>query len=116
MQETPGGIEAWHTVTLQQFNNLMTTTAFVQLGRMLSFGTISFEDRFCTSGKKKVDGCQLLHGWQHMAAMAAACGKALVSTSGPSFSFPPHQNHSSHHVRARSLALQTVFVQRSVPW
>jgi len=51
-------------------------------GRMLSVGTIHFEDRFCANKKGGIGG-----GWRvsvqgamHMAAALADCRKALVST------------------------------------
>ena len=50
-------------------------------GRMLSVGAIRFEDRFCASRKDGTGGGGWVHrsGWQHMAAVAAGCRKALVS-------------------------------------
>ena len=49
-------------------------------GRMLSVGTVRFEDRFCASKK---GGIGLVSAWGavHMAAALASCRKALVRTS-----------------------------------
>ena len=51
-------------------------------GRMLSVGTIRFEDRFCASKKGGIGegGWVSARGAMHMAAALAGCRKALVGT------------------------------------
>ena len=51
-------------------------------GRMLSVGTIRFDDRFCTSNKRQDRGGRWVSAWgaMHMAAALAGCRKALDST------------------------------------
>ena len=54
----------------------------MQLWRMLSVGTIHFEDRFCASKKGGIGRGEPVsaQGAVHMAAALAGCRKALVGT------------------------------------
>ena len=56
--------------------------ALSDFGRMLSVGTIRFEDRFCATKKGGIGGVRRVSalGAVHMAAALAGCRKAMVGT------------------------------------
>ena len=95
-------------------------------GHMLSVGAIHFEDRFCTGRKGMTGEGVWVHrsGWQCMAAVVAACTKALVN-AGWAICLPSctngHRKCSFHLARTPFLAFQAAFSleERSLlggPW